>query len=121
MLPGATLHAPSALSRSSPEPPGAQPTAVYCICQFQVSGKQSPHSSNVGIMLAPCLRGLSLGGLWRMRRLHLTRAPNEEDEQCRGAQRNSPPGASRTVYVAYKTPAMRIAATSSAASKSSRP
>jgi Fe-Mn family superoxide dismutase len=39
MLPGAKMHAPSALSRWATELPRERPIAVYCICGFQVSGK----------------------------------------------------------------------------------
>ena len=38
MLPGATIHAPSALPRWIEELPRDRPIAVYCICGFQVSG-----------------------------------------------------------------------------------
>ena len=38
MLPGATMHAPAALSRWVEELPRDRPIAVYCICGFQVSG-----------------------------------------------------------------------------------
>jgi superoxide dismutase, Fe-Mn family len=39
MLPGAVMHAPSALPRWIKELPRDRPIAVYCICGFQVSGK----------------------------------------------------------------------------------
>jgi len=39
MLPGAVMHAPSALPRWSKDLPRDRPIAVYCICGFQVSGK----------------------------------------------------------------------------------
>lgn len=38
MLPGATFHAPEALSRWSEELPRDEPITVYCVCGFQVSG-----------------------------------------------------------------------------------
>jgi Fe-Mn family superoxide dismutase len=38
MLAGATMHAPSALSRWIEELPRDRPIAVYCICGFQISG-----------------------------------------------------------------------------------
>ncbi len=38
MLPGASMHAPAALSRWIDELPRDRPIAVYCICGFQVSG-----------------------------------------------------------------------------------
>lgn len=39
MLAGAKMHAPAALPRWIDELPRGRPTAVYCICGFQVSGK----------------------------------------------------------------------------------
>jgi Fe-Mn family superoxide dismutase len=39
MLPGAAMHAPSALPRWMETLPKDRPIAVYCICGFQVSGK----------------------------------------------------------------------------------
>jgi len=39
MLPGAKMHAPTALPRWAGELPRGRPIAVYCICGFQVSGK----------------------------------------------------------------------------------
>ena len=38
MLPGATFHAPEALSRWAEELPRARPITVYCVGGFQVSG-----------------------------------------------------------------------------------
>jgi len=38
MLPGATFHAPEALSQWIEELPRSRPIAVYCVCGFQVSG-----------------------------------------------------------------------------------
>ena len=39
MLAGASMHAPSALSRWVEELPRGRPIVVYCICGFQVSGR----------------------------------------------------------------------------------
>jgi superoxide dismutase, Fe-Mn family len=39
MLAGATMHAPAALTRWIEELPRDRPIAVYCICGFQVSGR----------------------------------------------------------------------------------